>query len=225
MKKTNIEHLQTVAEGMGDLNEQIVYIGGSTVGLYATDPAKTDPRPTNDVDCVVELYSFIEYNKFCELLKNKHFSNDTTQDAPICRWIYKDEIVDVIPDDESILGFTNRWYKPGFNNKEKYTLPSGRTIRILPVTFFVATKLEAMRSRGGNDLRISHDFEDLIYVLNYCPEFNDRWECESDISLKQYIKEQFSILLERPNIREEIECALPLGEDERVEFIIKALSL
>jgi len=225
MIKTNIEHLQSVAEGMAELNDKIVFVGGITVGLYATDSAAVDPRPTNDVDCVVEMYSYKEYNEFCELLRQRHFKNDTQQGAPICRWVYKDEVVDIMPDDEAVLGFTNRWYKPGFNNREEYHLPSGKVIFILPVTFFVATKLEAVTSRGGNDLRISHDFEDLIYVLNYCPEFKERYKSETDENLKSYIAERFLELLKRPNINEEIECALPIGESDRVSIISDILKL
>ncbi len=36
--------------------------------------------------------------------------------------------------------------------------------------YYIATKLEAVRSRGGEDLRFSHDFEDIVYVLNYSSE-------------------------------------------------------
>lgn len=223
MEKTNLERLEHIAGGMDDLNEKVVYVGGSACGLYATDTAAVDPRPTNDVDCVVEIFSYQEYNTFNELLRQRKFRNDIEPGAPICRWIYQDEVVDVMPDDENILGFSNRWYRPGFKNREPYILPSGKTIYILPVTYYVATKLDAILSRGGHDLRVSHDFEDVIYVLNYCPEFVERVEHE-DEALKKYLKEQFTSLLQRPNIQEEIECALPLGEEERVELILEILA-
>lgn len=223
MEKTNLERLEHIADGMDDLNEKVVYVGGSACGLYATDTAAVDPRPTNDVDCVVEIFSYQEYNTFNELLRQRKFRNDIELGAPICRWIYQDEIVDVMPDDEAILGFSNRWYRPGFKKRESYILPSGKTIYILPVTYYVATKLDAILSRGGRDLRVSHDFEDVIYVLNYCPEFVERVEHE-DETLKTYLKEQFTALLQRPNIHEEIECALPLGEEERVELILEILA-
>ena len=41
MSKTNNERLQDIAEGMQDLNERLVYVGGAMVGAYATDPAAT----------------------------------------------------------------------------------------------------------------------------------------------------------------------------------------
>ena len=94
----------------------------------------------------------------------------------------------------------------------------------MPVIYFVATKLDAIVGRGGNDLRISHDFEDLIYVLNYCPEFKMRLR-DAEENIKEHIKCHFQMLLNRVNIREEIECVLPIGEEERVDYIIEILKL
>jgi len=225
MEKTNIERLQVVAEGFQNLNDKVVFVGGSAAGLYAVDPAAIDPRPTMDVDCVVELYSYKEYVEFNELLRQRHFCEDTTPNAPTCRWIYQGEIVDVMPTDEKILGFSNRWYRPGFQNREKLTLPSGKVIHILPLTYYIATKLDAIASRGGSDYRCSHDFEDMIYVLNYCTDFHERYEHESNNQLQDFIKTRFSELLHRPNIHEEIECALPMGEEDRVDIILSKLSL
>lgn len=224
MEKTSIERLQNIADGLTDLNEQVVFVGGAACGLYATDTAAQDARPTMDVDCVVELFSYHEYISFEDKLRQRRFMNDIEPGAPVCRWIYKGDVVDIMPDDEDILGFSNRWYKPGFKNREPYQLPSGKTIYILPVTYYIATKLDAILSRGGSDLRVSHDFEDVIYVLNYCPEFQQRYLHEEE-SLRTFIHEQFVMLLNRPNIHEEIECALPLGEEDRVDLILEILSL
>jgi len=225
MEQTNIERLQLVADGLQDLNDQVAYVGGSAVGLYATDAAAVDPRPTMDVDCVVELLSYKDYVEFNELLRAKRFCEDTSPSAPTCRWLYQGNIVDIMPTDEKIMGFTNRWYRPGFQHKEDVSLPSGRIIHVLPVTYYVATKLDAVASRGGQDYRCSHDFEDLIYVLNYCPDFTERWRHESNDDLKTFIKQRFAELHQRPNIHEEIECVLPSGEEERTDSILALLDL
>ena len=39
MEKTNIERLQDVAEGLDELNEKVVYVGGSVAQLYVNDEA------------------------------------------------------------------------------------------------------------------------------------------------------------------------------------------
>lgn len=70
--------LQIVAEGLKDLNDCIVYVGGSVAELYANDPAATDIRPTMDIDCVVELTSYLGFNDLNKALQNKGFKHDQT---------------------------------------------------------------------------------------------------------------------------------------------------
>ncbi len=65
----NIEMLETVAEGLDYLLEDVVFVGGATVATYATDPAAPQPRPTNDVDLVFEITSRLEYSRLEEKLR------------------------------------------------------------------------------------------------------------------------------------------------------------
>ena len=43
MKKTNIERLQEVAEGLDELNEKVVYVGGSVSVSYTHLTLPTTP--------------------------------------------------------------------------------------------------------------------------------------------------------------------------------------
>ena len=61
---------------MQDLNERLVYVGGTMAGVYATDPAVTEPRTTLDVDCVVDSTSYSEHAAFEELLRQRHFQTE-----------------------------------------------------------------------------------------------------------------------------------------------------
>lgn len=223
MTGSNLKRLQKVASGLGDLNESVVYVGGAVAELYVSDPAATDIRPTMDVDCVVELASYRGFNELCDLLRKKGFQNDQTSGAPICRWIYQGETVDIMPDDEGILGFSNRWYHPAIAKKESRTLPDSTVIHVFPVTYYVATKFEALTGRGGNDLRTSHDFEDIIYILNSCPDFIECYQNVKDEALKEYLKGKMFMLISRSNIMEELECVLPIGEDDRADYIFELI--
>lgn len=71
MAGRNLERLQKVASGLGDLNKSVVYVGGAVAELYVSDPAAADIRPTMDVDCVIELASYKGFNELCELLRKK----------------------------------------------------------------------------------------------------------------------------------------------------------
>jgi hypothetical protein len=222
MSSTNIKMLQIVANGLGDLKNEMVFIGGAVAELYASNPELSDIRPTLDVDCVVELRSKIAHAKLEEDLRAKGFAHDTTQGAPICRWIYKDVKVDVMPSDSNVLGFSNKWYDEGIQNKIVKTLPDGSEIFIFSPEYYLAAKFEAHKSRGGNDLRQSHDFEDIIYILDNCSELLERISNAND-SIKAYLKEECSNLLKNEGLTEGIESALPYGSEEEATEIIMEL--
>ena len=158
MPSDNINMLQTVASGLGDLRDEMVFVGGAVAELYADDPASSDIRLTQDVDCTIELSSYREQTELEEELRTKGFANDTSQGAPICRWIYQDIKVDVMPTDESVLGFNNQWYPGGVGNKITKTLPNGTEIFVFSPEYYLASKFEAHNDRGGEYLRQSHDF-------------------------------------------------------------------
>jgi len=65
-----------------------------------------------------------------------------------------------------VLGFANRWYRPGFAAAQFATLPTGLKLRHLSAPYFVATKLEAYKDRGNGDVYSSHDLEDIITVVD-----------------------------------------------------------
>ena len=222
MPSTNILMLQTVANGLGELKDEMVFVGGSVAELYADNPAASEIRPTIDVDCVVEIGSRLEFTRLEEKLRTKGFANDTSEGAPICRWIYKDIKVDVMPTDPSVLGFSNRWYEEGIDIKISKTLPDGTDVFVFPPEYYLAAKFEAHKGRGRNDLRQSHDFEDIIYILDNCPDIlNDI--SGSNSSVKMYLKKECQDLLENPNITEGIESALPYGSGEESSEILGML--
>ncbi|TSA38659.1 MAG: hypothetical protein D4R64_02475 [Porphyromonadaceae bacterium] len=214
--------IQTVADGLRELKDDMVFVGGSVAELYASDPAASDIRPTLDVDCVIELSSRIQHARLEENLRAKGFANDTSHGAPICRWIYRDIKVDVMPTDETILGFSNRWYVDGIENKIRKALPDGIEIFVFPPEYYLAAKFEAHKDRGGNDLRQSRDFEDIIYILDNCPDLLDNI-ANVNSTVKTYLKEECQSLLENDNLTEGIESALPYGSDSNSTEIIQDL--
>ena len=165
MMSDNINRLKIIAEGLGELCREVVFVGGSVAELYADDPAASDIRPTMDVDCVIATATYGSMQGFEDLLRLRKFVNDI-ESGVICRWKYNGEIVDIMPDHDSILGFTNKWYYSGMKHRIEFRFSDGMAVNILPPLYYLATKIEAIRGRGGEDLRFSHDFEDFVYVLN-----------------------------------------------------------
>jgi len=223
MLKSNSYMLEAVANGLAYLKEEMVFAGGAVAELYASNPEATDIRPTLDVDCVIEIHSYSAHTEVEDKLRSLGFVNDTTQGAPICRWIYQDILVDIMPSDSEVLGFSNRWYKEGIKNKISKKLPNGTDIFVFSPEYYLAAKFEANKGRGGSDLRQSHDFEDIIYILDNCAELLDSIS-KTNETVKIYLKEECTNLLNNKGLVEGIESSLPFGsEKEATDIIIQRI--
>ncbi|MGO9112087.1 MAG: hypothetical protein ACLP9L_22915 [Thermoguttaceae bacterium] len=166
MSKHNLALLIEAAHLLEPLLGELVFVGGSTTALLITDKAAADVRPTYDVDAIAEITSYAAYAEFSERLRKLGFTEDTSEGAAICRWRQKKTILDVMPLDEKILGFSNRWYKPAMDSAVARELEPGLRVRVVTGLFFCATKLEAFAGRGKNDYLASHDLEDLVSVVD-----------------------------------------------------------
>lgn len=137
----NIEILELAAVALGPICDELVFLGGCAVGLLITDSAAPPVRVTRDVDTVTEIASIAEYYEMGKRLRGRGFEVDPSKDAPICRWIGHGILLDVMPTDKSILGFTNYWYTSAIKTAERFVLPNDMSIRLINATHFLATKL------------------------------------------------------------------------------------
>lgn len=166
MANPNIELLTSIANAMGTLREQVVFVGGCATGLLITQPLVADARATEDVDAIVEVASLVGYHALAGQLMELGFKQTMADNTPPFRWYWNGMQLDLVPLDEKVLGFANRWYKPGFEAAITATLPSGLQLRHLSAPYFMATKLVAFKDRGNNDVYLSHDLEDVITVVD-----------------------------------------------------------
>jgi hypothetical protein len=67
--------------------------------------------------------------------------------------------------EELVLGFSNRWYAEAMRSATRCILPSGVAINLISTPSFLATKFEAFDTRGRGDMVASHDFEDIINII------------------------------------------------------------
>jgi hypothetical protein len=194
VQNPNIEILEMTVKQLGDLADEMVFLGGCATGLLITDKAAPPNRITRDVDTIVQVGSLAEYHKLSEKLRKQGFKEDTSDDAPLCRWVGDNVILDVMPTDEKVLGFSNRWYPVAMQMAQEVTLPSGRYIQLVSAPCFLITKLEAFDGRGKGDYQLSHDMEDIVAVLDGRPELLEEVSCvEND--LKRELASRFRKLL------------------------------
>jgi hypothetical protein len=166
-----IEMLEIVAAAIADLPMDVTFTGGATIPLYLDAIAALEVRPTDDVDCVVEVTTQVGYYQLAAQLRSLGLEEDATPGAPLCRWLCQGIKLDMMPIDERVLGFGNQWYLPGVAVAIDYRLPSDRQIRIFSLPYVIAAKIVAFQSRGKSQHYFSKDFEDLVALFNGAPNF------------------------------------------------------
>ena len=90
----NLEILMFTVDSLGELADAMVFLGGCSTGLLITDAAAPPIRVTRDVDAIVEVLSLQGYYQFSTKLRAKGFREDTSDGAPLCRWLRDDVILD-----------------------------------------------------------------------------------------------------------------------------------
>lgn len=186
-------------------------VGGAAVSLYAEREA-TESRATEDIDIVVEITTRTKYYELEEKLKQKGFAPDPDADF-IARFklpgIILDLgepnlVVDVMPTGKDVFGSTNIWYEDGFKTAVSIKIDELEPVKIFSAPYFIASKIEAFKSRGQNDGRISQDFEDIIYVLENRENIWLEMK-QSPSHLKSYLQKEFKNLRDNTYIVEWID--------------------
>jgi hypothetical protein len=196
------------ARGLGDLVDQVVFLGGATTNLLLTDPAAPSVRPTLDVDVVVQVATTVEYLRLGRELERRGFLQDESPGAPLCRRIREGVRLDVMPTDAAILGFANRWYPAVCATATPVELEPDLSIRLVTPPLFVATKLEAFRDRGEEDLFGSRDLEDVVAVIDGRVELPDE-VASAPAEVRLHLARSLRELLAMPRFRDAVQGHLP----------------
>ena len=210
--------LETVAHALGpDLRERFVFVGGCTTALFITDTITLeDVRATDDVDLIIDLAGYGEWAQLQDQLREKGFS-ESHEDNVICRMRLGELKVDFMPDDESILGFSNQWYARGIETAVTYPLTEALEIKQLLPELFMATKLEAFLGRGNDDLLLSRDVEDILLIVDGREELMGEVG-DADDDIRAFIAEQLRALQQHYDFDSFLTGNIR-GPDGRVEIV------
>lgn len=219
----NVELLEVASAVLGELCDEVVFVGGATVTLWITDPSAPETRVTDDVDVIVEVATRTDFYAFEEKLREKGFVEDA-ESGVICRWNHRGSslTLDAMPADPTILGFSNRWYADSVERAVERALPSGTSIRAVPPPYFLATKIEAFKSRGKGDFLGSRDFGDVIALIDGRAEL-EREVAAGDPDLRKYLAEEFEAMLSNPRFEDGVSGALrgDVTSQRRVDLVVK----
>ena len=216
----NLPDLRRIAEALGDLREQMVFVGGSVAGLLVTDPLAPGVRATQDVDAVVNT-NRASFHRIEAAVAERGFTRDINSGV-ICRWVHKASglLFDLMPVQPEVLGFSNRWYPFAAETAVSVDLGQGVAIRLVSAVAFVATKLEAFASRGGGDFLTSHDLEDVLNIIDGREELAEEMTA-APAELRQAVARVFADLVQNPDFKN----VLPglIAEPERVSLVLQRL--
>ena len=208
VQNPNMEMLVLTVKKLGKLADEMVFVGGCATGLLLTDPAAPPIRITRDVDVIVQVLSVGDYYQLSEKLRAHGFHEDMNEDAPICRWVAGDLVLDVMPTDEKVLGFGNQWYSAAAKNSVKIELTENIQVRMVSAPYFLITKFAAFDSRGNNDYLMSHDIEDIIAVLDGRPSIESEIK-KSEMSVIKEISTRFNNILTNERFLDSVSGHLP----------------
>lgn len=220
----NLAILTTVASALGSLRDLVVFVGGCATGLLVTNVRAQPIRMTDDVDLVAHVVSQQEFHALERRFEALGFVHDMGADAPICRWKCRGVTVDLMPSEEGILGFHNRWYPLAVASAVTVTLPSGQQIKLVTAPVFLGTKLEAFKDRGKADYIASHDLEDVITVIDGRATLLDE-ATNSPADLRAYLALEFKQLLANNDFMTALPGQLPtdLGSQARLPSLLKKI--
>ena len=162
MANPNLDLLIAIAQAMGPLCDQVVFVVGCVTGLLIDDVEMMDVRPTEDVDAIVEVASLAAYHRLAEQLMACGFKQTMDDNTPPFRWFWSYMQLDLVPLDESVLGFANPWYRVGFEAALSVELAGGLLLRHLSAPYFLATKFEAFKDRSQNDVYLHNALPGLL---------------------------------------------------------------
>ena len=193
MADPNVELLARVAAALGDLRQQVTFVGGCATALLITDPAAAPVRATQDVDAIVAVVSLADYHRIGGALRERGFAQTVEEGEPPYRWTYAGLKLDLMPTEPAILGFSNRWYGAVLAGAVTVEI-GGVVVRVADAPSFVATKLEAFLDRGGGDYLSSHDLEDVLSVVDGRPELAAELG-KAPPELRSFVAQTFARLL------------------------------
>jgi predicted nucleotidyltransferase len=209
-----------VAKALGELNSEVVFVGGAMVSMYIDDAAAEDIRPTKDLDLTFQITTAGKLEQLRERLVQKGFTQ-THEDNVICRFRFDDLLIDVMSTQAVGWAPSNRWFLPGFERAYPRQLDDV-TIQLMPLPFFLASKMEAFFDRGINDLYASHDLEDIVYLFNYAQTLAEQIQ-QTGGAVADYLKACVARMMQN-----EIRSVIPghlfyETADERFEIIMEKM--
>ncbi len=199
--------LAEIAAKLERLGLNYAFVGGSIVEFLLDHPGLSPMRPTDDLDVIVEIVAARDYAELEQRLRTTGFEHDMSVGAPMCRWLHRDIIIDIMPTDGALIGLNTAWFLEALATARPQVI-GGVAVPLVSPVGFIATKLAAFADRGDGDYYGSHDIEDIITVIdgraNMVAELAD-----AEPGLRNYVATKIGVLLTNADFQEALPAHLP----------------
>jgi predicted nucleotidyltransferase len=161
----SVARIASVARALGDLANEVVFIGGAIAPLLQTHPVLSRVRPTDDVDAIIASTHYASYNVLEVRLRRLGFKSETTQ-VHVHRWRAPDGILfDLVPAGDHLGGTGGECDRVALETAITTELEPGLRIKQASAPGFLALKWAAFSDRGETDPFRSEDLEDILALL------------------------------------------------------------
>ena len=182
---TNTHMLQLVAEKLGPLKDEVVFLGGAVMPFLVTKPNAKVTRFTKDIDLIFEPETKEELYEFEDELRDLGFKK--TLNGAVCQWVIENVRIDILPTDPDVIGFDNRWCAEAQQSSIRKNIGQGLIINMVPGHCFLGLKLCAFLRRGRGNYLKSYDINDLILVIDGRPKIEEEIMVQASPELKEFI--------------------------------------
>jgi predicted nucleotidyltransferase len=164
------DNLLRVARALASIREQrFVFAGASILPLLLDDPAAPPARFTVDVDAVVDVLTYHQWERLQSRLRDCGVvvrADATVGKGRTCLFHLDQIEVDIIPVRMEVLMRPSRMLELGFQFAEPQQLTDDLEILALSAPGLLAAKLEAFADRGLRDIQLSKDLEDIVALID-----------------------------------------------------------
>lgn len=216
-----IESIRLVADAMSRVDDEVVFVGGSVLGLYIRDSVAAEVRPTMDIDVFLHVVSASDAENIRQRMITAGFQQ-LAEDTVMCRFRLSGTVVDVMSTTSVSWMPSNRWFLPGLSHTIRVDI-DGIGIRLLSLPYFISAKWDAFQSRGMDEPRLSHDFEDIAWLIDHVVDLDEILSA-SDEHVRRHVIHIFELILERSDTLEALRANIePATREARYQAAIARL--
>lgn len=193
----NLRRLAIVAEKMGPVKDQAVFLGGAAIPLLLTQPVELPIRRSKDVDVVFHYDEKEELHAFEDVLWERGFQRSGV--GVVSNWTTDRIKIDILPTGPGAIGFYSPWGRYAVATAQEASISSTLKVKIVSSPCFIAYKLIAFRKRGNEDYPNSSDIYDIILLFAGRPEIENEFSAVRNWKVATFVKRRLRMMLEKTN--------------------------